>query len=129
MDTIAEFLTRIRNASQAKHEKVDVPSSNMRKGIATILQDAGFIRSFKVAQDSKQGIMRIYLKYNANGESSIDKLQMVSTPGKRRYIGANEIPQVRSGMGVAIVSTSKGVLSGEQAKAQNVGGELLCKVW
>ena len=129
MDTIGEFLTRIRNAGMAKHEKVDVPSSNLRTGVAKVLQDAGFIRSYKVAKDNKQGVMRVYLRYNENGEHIIKNVQRVSRPGKRIYVRSTEIPEVRSGFGLTILSTNKGVISGEQATQSKIGGEVLCKVW
>ncbi|MBX7231509.1 MAG: 30S ribosomal protein S8 [Bdellovibrionales bacterium] len=129
MDTIGEFLTRIRNAGQAKHEKIDVPSSNVRVGLAQVLQDAGYIRSFKVAKDGRQGIMRVYLKYNGKGQHVITSLERVSRPGKRVYVGSETIPVVRSGFGVTILSTNKGIMSGAKAKAENLGGELLCKLW
>lgn len=129
MDTIGNFITRIRNAGMAKHEKVDVPNSNMRVGLAKVLKDAGYIRSYKVAKDGKQGVMRVYLRYDQVGTHTIKKIHRVSKPGKRIYVSANEIPKVRSGFGLAILSTNKGVLSGEEAAQQNVGGELLCKVW
>ncbi|MBC86438.1 MAG: 30S ribosomal protein S8 [Bdellovibrionaceae bacterium] len=129
MDTIADFLTRIRNAGLAKHEKVDVPSSNMREGIAKILENTGYIRSYRVAKDGKQGIMRVYLKYNDKGHHVITKVDRVSRPSKRIYVKAGSVPKVRSGYGLAILSTNKGILSGEEASTQNVGGELLCKLW
>jgi small subunit ribosomal protein S8 len=129
MDTIGNFLTRIRNAGMARHDKVDVPSSNIRVGIANVLQEAGFIRSFKVAKDDKQGIMRVYLKYTPKGEHVISTLRRVSTPGKRVYVKADKIPEVRSGFGVAVLSTNKGVMSGEDAAKSKVGGEVLCQVW
>jgi small subunit ribosomal protein S8 len=129
MDTIAEFLTRIRNAGLAKHEKLDVPSSNMRVGIARILQESGYIRTFKVARDGKQGVMRVYLKYNESGRPIINTVRKVSSPGRRFFVKSSEIPQVRSGYGLCILSTNKGVMSGDQAKKENVGGELLCQLW
>ena len=129
MDTVGQFLTRIRNAGSAKHEKVDVPSSSLRVGIANILQKNGYIRSFKVVRDNKQGMMRLYLRYNTQGDSVIRNLRRVSTPGKRVYIGSKEIPVVRNGFGVAVLSTSKGVLSGDEAREQNLGGEFLFQVW
>jgi len=129
MDKVGEFLTRIRNAGLAKHEKIDVPSSNMRLGIAKILQETGYIRSFKVARDSRQGIMRVYLKYNEKGGHAIQTVERVSRPGRRVYVNSTSIPTIRSGFGVTILSTNKGILSGEQAKTQNLGGELLCKLW
>jgi len=129
MDTLAQFLTRIRNAGLAKHEKVDVPSSNMRVGIANILQKNGYIRSFKVVRDGKQGMMRVYLRYNTKGESVVRNLQRISTPGLRRYVGSKEIPSVINGFGITVLSTSKGIMSGDEAKGQNLGGELLFQVW
>ena len=129
MDTIGNFITRIRNAGMAKHEKLDVPNSNVRVGIAKVLKDAGYIRSYKVAKDGKQGVMRVYLRYDQGGTHSIKKIHRVSKPGKRIYVSVGEIPQVRSGFGLAILSTNKGVLSGEEAAQQKVGGELLCKIW
>ena len=129
MDTIGDFITRIRNAGMAKHDKVDLPSSNLRVGMAEVLQDNGLIRSFKVARDDKQGIMRVYLKYNSKGDHVISKIHRVSRPSKRVYVKSDEIPKVRSGYGVAILSTNRGVLSGEQATNENVGGEVLCQVW
>ena len=129
MDTISQFLTRIRNAGRAGHEKLDVPSSNMRVGIANILQERGYIRSFKVVRDGKQGVMRIYLKYSDKGKPAILNLQKVSRPGCRVYVGSDKIPKVRSGFGLTILSTSSGVMSGDDAAEKGVGGELLCKVW
>ena len=129
MDTVADFLTRIRNAGTAKHEKVDVPSSGVRAGIASVLQQAGYIRSFKVVRDGKQGMMRVYLRYNQKGEHMIQKINRVSSPGLRTYVKAKEIPKVRNGYGVAVLSTSKGIMSGEQATEGNLGGEYLFQVW
>ena len=129
MDSVADFLTRIRNAGLAKHEKVDVPSSNLRVGIAQTLEQSGYIRSFRVARDNKQGLMRVYLRYNEKGEHVIKKLQRVSTPGRRKYVRSTEIPKVRSGFGLAVLSTSKGVLTGEAATEKKIGGEWLFQVW
>ena len=129
MDTIGDFLTRIRNAGMARHEKVDVPCSNLRQGLAKVLQERGYIRDFKVAKDGKQGLMRVYLKYTAGGDHVIKKMHRVSKPGKRIYVRSNDIPQVRSGYGMAVLSTNRGIVSGEDAAAQKLGGELLCKVW
>jgi len=129
MDTIGEFLTRIRNAGLAKHDKVDVLSSNMRVGVAQVLQDSGYIRSFKVAKDGRQGVMRVYLKYMENGKHAITNVTRVSRPGKRIYVGTDEIPKVRSGYGMVVLSTNKGILSGDDATKIKVGGELLCKIW
>ena len=129
MDTVGDFLTRIRNAGMARHEKVDVPSSNLRKGIAKILMENGYIKNFREANDGKQGVMRVYLNYDARGNTVISKLQRVSTPGKRVYVKSSDIPQVRSGYGLAVISTSKGVMSGKEATQSKVGGEYLLKVW
>lgn len=129
MDTIGDFLTRIRNAGMAKHEKVDLPSSNLRSNLAAVLQKNGYIRSYKVAKDGKQGVMRVYLRYTPSGEHIIKNIERVSKPGKRVYVRASEIPQVRSGFGLAILSTNKGVVSSDEASQNNLGGEILCKVW
>lgn len=129
MDTIGEFLTRIRNAGAAKHEKFDIPASKMREGIAKILVEEGMLRSFKVAKDSKQGIMRLYLKYDEAGNHSISSLARASRPGRRLYVKSDRIPSVRSGMGFCILSTSKGLMSSRTAEQQKMGGELLCKIW
>jgi len=129
MDTIAQMLTIIRNGSHAKLEKVDMPASKVRENIAKILANHGFVRSFKVAKDSKQGVMRIYLKYDEVGNPAITNLSKVSTPGRRSYVHADKIPVVRSGTGTCIVSTNKGMMTGHEAKKQNLGGELICLVW
>jgi len=129
MDTIAQFLTMIRNAGKSKHEKVDMPASKVRSGIAQILMSEGYIRSFKVAKDSKQGMMRIYLKYDDKGHHAIEDIRRVSRPGRRVYIKSTEIPRVRSGLGSSIVSTSSGIMSGREAAEKNLGGELLCTMW
>lgn len=129
MDTIGEFLTRIRNAGAAKHEKFDVPASKMRESIARILVEEGMLRSFKVAKDSKQGIMRLYLKYDETGNHSISSLARASRPGRRLYVKSDAIPSVRSGMGFCILSTSKGLMSSRTAEKQKMGGELICKIW
>lgn len=129
MDTIAQMLTIIRNGSTAKLEKVDMPASKVRENIAKILVNEGFARSYKIARDSKQGIMRVYLKYNETGEPSFINLEKVSTPGRRVYVQATEIPVVRSGTGQSIISTSKGIMTGKDAKTNHLGGELLCLVW
>ena len=129
MDTIAQMLTIIRNGAQAKLEKVDMPSSKTRESIAKILTTEGFVRSYKVAKDSKQGVMRIYLKYDENGNSALTNLTKISTPGRRSYVHASEIPVVRSGTGSCILSTNKGMITGHEAKKLNLGGELICTVW
>ena len=129
MDSLSQMLTIIRNGSAAKLEKVDMPASKLRESMAKILVSEGFARSYKIARDSKQGIMRVYLKYNEAGEPGFINLQKVSTPGRRVYVGAEEIPAVRSGTGHAILSTSKGIMTGKEAKKNHLGGELLCLVW
>ena len=127
-DPIADMLTRIRNAVKAKKPTVEVPASGLKKEIALILQHYNFIRKFVIVEDSKQGMMKILLSYN-QGQSVIQGLDRVSTPGRRVYAASKEIPKVLSGLGFAIVSTSKGVLTDHQCREQNVGGEILCKVW
>lgn len=129
MDTVSQFLTLIRNAGSARHDKVDVPASNLRLGIAKILAENGYIRSFKVAKDSRQGVMRVYLKYDSKGNHAITTVNRVSKPGRRVYVKSTQIPTVRSGLGMCVLSTSQGVLSGKDAIEKSLGGELLCKVW
>ena len=129
MDTIGEFLTRVRNAGAARHEKVDIPSSNVRVGLAKILLDQGYIRSFKVVRDGKQGVMRVYLKYNEKGKPVITAINRVSRPGRRVYVKSTDIPSIRDGFGIAILSTNRGVVDGDTAKKENLGGELICNVW
>lgn len=129
MDTVGQFLTRIRNAGKARHEKVDIPASKLRVNLAEILAQQGFIRSYKVAKDSKQGIMRVYLKYDDSGHHAISSIARVSRPGRRVYVRAGEIPVVRSGLGTTILSTSQGLMSSAEAKQKNMGGEILCRVW
>ena len=129
MDKIAEFLTRIRNAGLAKHEKVDIPASNFRVGVANVLRDTGYINNFKVVKDGKQGMMRIYLKYDDAGRHVITDVKRVSRPGRRLYVRCSQIPSVRSGYGMSILSTSKGVMGSKEATEKGLGGELLCTVW
>lgn len=129
MDTIGEFLTRVRNAGAAKHEKLDIPASNIRVGIAKILLDQGYIRSFKVVKDGKQGVMRLYLRYDEKGKPIITNVERVSRPGRRVYVSASDIPEVRNGYGISILSTNKGVVDGDTARKTNLGGELLCQLW
>ncbi len=129
-DPVADMLTRIRNANNAKHETVDVPASNMKKSIAQILLDEGYIKSFQVIDgDNTQGTIRITLKYNAGKEKVIPGLRRASKPGLRVYVGADELPQVLRGLGIAIVSTSKGVMTDKAARAAHVGGEVLAFIW
>ena len=128
-DPIADMLTRIRNANSAKHETVDVPASNMKKSIAQILLDEGYIKSFQLVDDGTQGVIRITLKYNAGKERVISGLRRVSKPGLRVYAGADELPRVLRGLGIAIISTSKGVMTDTAARAAPVGGEVLAFIW
>ena len=128
-DPVADMLTRIRNANTAKHESVDVPASNLKKAIAKILLDEGYIKSYEVVEDGTQGVIRIQLKYLAGKEKVISGLRRVSKPGLRVYAGADELPRVLSGLGIAIVSTSKGVMTDKAARAAHVGGEVLAFVW
>ena len=128
-DPVADMLTRIRNANSAKHETVDVPASNLKKAIAQILLDEGYIKSFQIVEDGTQGIIRIALKYLAGKEKVITGLRRVSKPGLRVYAGADELPRVLKGLGIAIISTSKGVMTDKAARANHVGGEVLAFVW
>ncbi len=128
-DTIADLLTRIRNASAAKHATVDIPASNMKKSITQILLDEGYIKDYKVIDDGKQGIIRVTLKYDENRNPVISGLRRVSKPGLRIYAGCDELPKVMKGLGVAIVSTSKGVITDKKARELNVGGEVLAFIW
>ena len=127
-DVIADMLTRIRNASNAKHETVDIPASNMKKSIADILVKEGYIKGYNIVEDGKQGIIRVTLKYNGK-DKVISGLRRVSKPGLRVYVGADELPRVLRGLGIAIVSTSKGVMTDKAARAAHVGGEVLAFVW
>lgn len=128
-DPVADMLTRIRNANTAKHEKVDVPASNLKKAIAQILLDEGYIKAYEIVDDGTQGIIRITLKYLAGKEKVISGLRRVSKPGLRVYAGADELPKVLKGLGVAVISTSKGVMTDKAARANHVGGEVLAFVW
>ena len=127
-DPIADMLTRIRNANTAKHPTVDVPASNMKKAIAQILLDEGYIKNFQLIDDGTQGVIRITLKYNGS-EKVISGLRRVSKPGLRVYAGADELPRVLRGLGIAVISTSKGVMTDKAARAQHIGGEVLAFVW
>lgn len=128
-DPIADMLTRIRNAQIAKHDTVVIPASNMKKSIAKILLDEGYIKSYEVVEDGTQGVIRIQLKYLAGKEKVISGLRRVSKPGLRVYAGADELPRVLKGLGIAIISTSKGVMTDRAARANHVGGEVLAFVW
>ena len=128
-DPVADMLTRIRNAVSAKHDTVDVPASNMKKSIAQILLDEGYIKNFQIVDDGTQGKIHITLKYNAGKEKVITGLRRVSKPGLRVYVGADELPRVLRGLGIAIISTSKGVMTDKKARELHVGGEVLALVW
>ena len=128
-DVIADMLTRIRNANDAKHETVDIPASNMKKAIAKILLDEGYIKSYEVIEDGKQGVIRISLKYLAGKQKVIRGLRRVSKPGLRIYSNCEDMPKVMNGLGIAIVSTSKGIMTDKEARKANVGGEVLAFVW
>ena len=128
-DSIADMLTRIRNANSAKHDTVQIPASNMKKAIAQILVDEGYVKSFKVIDDGKQGMIEIALKYGPNKSQVITGLRRVSKPGLRIYINCEEMPKVMKGLGVAILSTSKGVMTDKEARKANVGGEVLAFIW
>lgn len=128
-DVIADMLTRIRNANDAKHETVDVPASNLKKSIAEILLEEGYIKNYQIVEDGKQGIIRITLKYAAGKTKVIHGLRRVSKPGLRIYSNCEDMPKVMNGLGIAIVSTSKGVMTDKKARLANVGGEILAFVW
>ena len=128
-DPIADMLTRIRNAGMAKHQKVDLPSSNLKVAVASVLKDLGYIKNFKTVSDEKQGVLRLYLKFDDENLPVIHEIKRVSTPGRRVYVSKDEIPSVKNGLGCAILSTSKGVLADAAAREAQVGGELLCTIW
>ncbi|MBR6558017.1 MAG: 30S ribosomal protein S8 [Clostridia bacterium] len=128
-DVIADMLTRIRNANDAKHETVDVPASNMKKAIADILHTEGYIKNYQVIEDGKQGIIRITLKYGQGKSKVIRGIRRVSKPGLRIYSGCEDMPKVMNGLGIAIVSTSKGIMTDKRARRENIGGEVLAFVW
>jgi small subunit ribosomal protein S8 len=128
-DPIADMLTRIRNANMVRHEKLEVPASNLKKEIAEILKREGFIRDVEYVEDSKQGIIRIFLKYGQNDERVITGLKRISKPGLRVYAKTNEVPKVLNGLGIALVSTSNGLLTDKEARAKQVGGEIVAYVW
>jgi len=127
-DSIADMLTRIRNGIQARHQRVDMPSSKLKVEVARILKDEGYISNFKVGEEGKRKVLRIVLRYGADGENVIAKLDRVSTPGRRVYTGAQEIPRVQGGLGINILTTPRGVMTGKQARRAGLGGEILCNV-
>ena len=128
-DPIADLLTRIRNAGMAKHQKLDIPSSNLKVALATVLKDLGYIKNFKTVSDDKQGVLRIYLKFDGDNQHVIHEIKRVSTPGCRVYVGKDEIPRVKNGLGAAILSTSQGVMDDGAARQAQVGGEIICTIW
>ncbi len=128
-DPIADYLTRIRNANMAKHDSVEIPASNIKKSISEILKREGFIRDYEVADDNKQGVIKVFLKYGPNGERVISGLKRISKPGIRNYVGAEDLPKVLNGLGIAIVSTSAGVITDKEARQKNVGGEVIAYIW
>ncbi len=128
-DPIADLLTRIRNAGTAKHQKLDIPMSKVKVAIATVLKDQGYIKNFKTISDDKQGMLRIYLKYDDSNLPIIHEITRVSTPGRRIYVGKDDIPSIKNGLGIAILSTSQGVMDDATARQAQVGGELICTVW
>ncbi len=128
-DPIADMLTRVRNALMSGKEKVDVPASAVKEGIARILRDEGYIINYRMIEDNKQGVIRITLKYGEGDTPAIEKLQRISKPGRRVYVPAKRIPRVLNGMGIAVLSTSRGLLTDKESKSQNVGGEVLCYIW
>ena len=128
-DPIADFLTRLRNANMAQHEKVEIPSSRLKLEIAKIMKEEGFIKSYKLVEDNKQGILRINLKYGANNERVLSGLRRISKPGLRVYVKKDAIPTVMGGLGVAVISTPQGVMTDKSARTAQVGGEVLCHIW
>lgn len=128
-DPIADFLTRIRNANTVYHDKVEAPASRMKKSIAAILRDEGFVKDYEFIDDGKQGIIRVYLKYGASKERVITGLKRISKPGLRVYARKDDVPKVLGGLGIAIISTSKGIMSDKKARREGLGGEVICYVW
>ena len=128
-DVVADMLTRIRNANSAKHESVEIPASNLKKAIAQILLDEGYIKAFDIVEDGKQGVIKVTLKYGENKQRIIQGLRRVSKPGLRIYAASQDLPKVKNGLGIAIVSTSKGLMTDKAARKQNIGGEVLAFVW
>lgn len=128
-DPIADFLTRIRNAGMVYHEKVEIPASNMKKDLAEVLKQEGYIKDYEYIKDSKQGVLRLYLKYGPNRERVITGLKRISRPGLRVYAKKDNIPRVLSGLGVAVISTSKGIMPDRQARNEGLGGEVICYIW
>ncbi|HEX4007020.1 MAG TPA: 30S ribosomal protein S8 [Acidobacteriaceae bacterium] len=128
-DPVADFLTRIRNSIRARHQKLDVPASKLKAEIARILKEEGYISNFKTTEENGRAVLRVYLKYGANNEAAIRDLERISRPGCRVYIGRGEIRRVQGGLGISIMTTPKGVMTGRQARREGVGGEVLCEIW
>lgn len=128
-DPLADMLARIRNAGGAGHDKVDIPASRMKIALARIFKEEGFIKNYKVIKDNRQGILRVYLRYDDGQKPIIHRIERVSRPGLRVYVGHEELPRVQGGLGVAVISTSKGVITDRQARKLKVGGEVLCQIW
>lgn len=128
-DPIADFLTRIRNANSVNHEKVEIPASNMKKTLAGILKDEGFIKDFEYIEDGKQGILRLYLKYGPNKQKIITGIKRISKPGLRVYAKKDQVPRVLGGLGIAVISTSQGIMTDKEARKRQLGGEVICYVW
>jgi len=128
-DPLADFLTRIRNAGMVRYETVDVPMSNLKVGVAKVLREEGYIKDYQIIEDNKQGILRVELKYGPNNERVISGIRRVSKPGLRQYVKADNIPKVLSGLGISILSTSKGIIADHEARRLHIGGEILCEAW
>jgi len=128
-DPVADFLTRIRNAIRARHAKLDVPASNLKTEIARILKEEGYITNYKAAEENGKHVLRVYLKYGNNNEAAIRDLSRISRPGCRVYLGKDDIKRVQGGLGISILTTPRGVMTGRQARREGVGGEILCEVW
>ena len=128
-DSIADMLTRIRNAGKAKHNSVDIPGSKIKTEIAKVLKESGYIRNYKFMDDGKQGVLRVYLKYTGDQKHTIISIQRISKPSRRQYLNAKSVKPVYNGMGIAIMSTSQGVMTDKNAREKNIGGEVLCTVW
>ncbi|MDI6853384.1 MAG: 30S ribosomal protein S8 [Deltaproteobacteria bacterium] len=128
-DPLADMLSRIRNAGRAGHDKVDIPASRMKIALARIFKEEGFIKNYKVIKDNRQGILRVYIRYDDSQKPLIQRIERVSRPGLRVYVGYEDLPRVQGGLGVAVISTSKGVITDRQARKLKVGGEVLCQIW
>ena len=128
-DPLADFLTRIRNAGMVRYETVDVPMSNLKVGVAKVLREEGYIKDYQIIEDNKQGILRVELKYGPDKERVISGIRRVSKPGLRQYVKADDIPKVLSGLGISILSTSKGIIADHEARRLHIGGEILCEAW